>query len=184
MNTNNNETPDSLNEDIELVLDDNASDDEKAEHTEKLASLNKQLFARLKKAEGFIQVDGKWVKKETPEPTKENKPKETNSSELSQSDLITLVKSNIHEEDITEVIGYAKFRGISLKDALESDVVKNLLKTKSEFRTSAETANVKKTGTATGKVSDDELLSNAKKGILPKSDEDMQRLARLSLKRR
>jgi len=181
MNENNIENLDSINKEIEGLSDD-ATDDEKDEHYQKIVSQNKQLYTRLKKSEGFEMIDGKWVK---PEP-KENKPKEESKTEtsLSQKDLITLMKSNIAEDDVEEVLNYAKFRNMSLKDTLESDVIKNLLKVKEEFRASADATHTGTTAKSKGQVSDDDLLLNAKKGLMPTTDADMQRLAKLSLRRR
>ncbi len=45
---------------------------------------NKQLYARAKKAEGFEQKDGKWVKKEVK--PKETKPEANKPDELDKSD--------------------------------------------------------------------------------------------------
>ena len=154
-----------------------------ADYKSKVDERNKQLYARVKKSEGFELVDGKWVKPQAPI---EKKPNDTDPSEksLSQKDLITLITAKVPEEDMEEVIEYAQFRKITVKDALESPVIKNILSTKAEQRKVAE-------GTATGagktrgssKLSDEALLSNAEKGTLPESDEDMKRLASLQLKK-
>lgn len=183
MNENNNETINSLNDDKLVRPADDASPEEVSEYLSKLESLNKQLYVRTKKAEGFELIDGKWVK---PEPKDEKpKPKESkNEDGLNQKDLITLMKSNIDEDDVEEVLNYAKFRNISVKDALESDVVKTLLNVKKEQRATAQATHTGTSAKSTTKLTDDELMINAKKGILPTNDEDMQRLARLSLKRR
>lgn len=174
------------NAEIEEVqaLEDNATDEQKAEYYTKLEDRNKQLFARAKKAEGFEQVDGKWVKKTKPaENTTETKPDTTiiDTSKLSQADIITLARTDIADEDIPEVLKYAKMENISIAEALKSTIVKTILETKAEQRKVAE-------GTSTGggkrgnaKVTDELLISNARAGKLPESEEDMARLARLQL---
>ena len=47
---------------------------------------------------------------------------------------------------------------------------------KNEMRNTALATNTGGSRRSTGKVSDETLLSNAKKGIMPESDEDMARL--------
>lgn len=141
---------------------------------------NKQLYARTKKAEGYILVDGKYVKPTKPA-TQEEKPNETTQKpaedRLSQADLITLVKADIAEEDIPDVLEYAKLKGISVGDALKTTVVKTILADKTEQRKISEGTNTGGGRRGSGKVSDTELLSNASKGILPESKEDMERLS-------
>lgn len=102
-------------------------------------------------------------------------------SELSQEDMITLARSDLHDDDISEVLEYAKMKNISLKEAMSSSVVEAILATKKEARTVADATNTGKTAQTKSGVSDDELLSNAKKGIMPESDSDMERLAKLRL---
>lgn len=110
--------------------------------------------------------------------TDDKKAVETN---LSQSDLITLTRSDIHEDDIPEVLEYAKLKGVSVKEALTSNVVQAILESNKEKRTVADATNTGKTAKTVTGTSDDELMANAKKGIMPESDDDMARLAKLRL---
>ena len=142
---------------------------------------NAQLYARTKKSEGFELVDGKWVK---PTTVVEKKKEDTATSEksLNQKDLIALINAKIPEEDMDEVLQYAEFRKISVKDALESPVIKNILATKEEMRKTAEGASTGAGKRSNSKVSDESLVTKADKGELPESDEDIKRLTQIRLK--
>ena len=113
--------------------------------------------------------------------TKANKPekpveKVESKSDLSIKDAIALVNAKVHEDDLSEVEDYAKFKKISIQEALKSSTVKTLLAEKEAMRT---TANVTNTGTArksSTKIADDVLYSKALKGEMPESDDDMKRL--------
>jgi hypothetical protein len=97
-------------------------------------------------------------------------------SDLSTMDIIALSKANLEQDDVAEVLEYAKFKGISVQEALKSSVVKATIQEKNEMRNTALATNTGGSRRSTGKVSDETLLSNAKKGIMPESDEDMARL--------
>lgn len=120
-------------------------------------------------------------KPEKDEVKTEKKDEVKTEANLSQSDLITLTRSDIHEDDIPEVLEYAKLKGVSVKEALTSNVVQAILETNKEKRTVADATNTGKTAKTVTGTSDDELLANAKKGIMPESEEDMNRLAKLRL---
>lgn len=100
-------------------------------------------------------------------------------ADLSTDDVFTLVKAGVAQEDVAEVRKYAKMEGISIAEALQSTVVKTILKQKTEERNVAEATNTGTARRSTGKVSDEALLANASKGEMPESDEDMQRLIKL-----
>lgn len=155
---------------------------------EKMSETNKQLFARTKKAEGFEFKDNKWVKAEKPAPVvvEQKKPEVTTEKSsqdgLSSADVIAVINSKIPQEDIPDVAEYAKFKKITIAEALKDGVVKNILADKAEQRRIADgtaTGDGKKRGSA--KLSDEALLSNAEKGVMPDSDEDMRRLSVIQL---
>lgn len=121
------ETSENPDEELELDLQDD-TEETKAEVSEdvdalkaKLADLehkNKQLYARLKK-----------------EPEKAEK-KPSYSQPVEDSDwkqkieFITTKGRNLDAEDVDEVIAYAKGKGISYEEALNSAVIKAHLKVK------------------------------------------------------
>lgn len=204
MNTNENENGNSKIPEVEELIIDEGDDVETikekieeynlkvVERDDLIKKNNSQLYARTKKAEGFILVDGNWVKpaKEGKKEDEDGKQSEldkksdekTTDSQLSQRDLMTLVREDIAEEDEEEVINYAKFRNISVSDALKSDVLKSILKDRVEKRTTADATETGAKKRGNSKLTDESIMENAsKKGELPSSDDDIRRLASLSL---
>lgn len=152
----------------------------------KLDENNKQLFARAKKAEGFTLIDGKWIKTATPE-KKEEKPEATTETKgskdgITQTDLYALIKAEVPEEDIDEVVEYATLKKIPVAEALKSQIVKTILADKAEQRKVAEGTDTGGGKRGNAKISDDQLVQNANKGIMPESDEDIKRLVAIRLK--
>lgn len=181
MNTNTNEVINSSTDEIVEVpvLAEDATEDQKTEYYSNLEKANKQLFARAKKGEGFELVDGKWVKPAKPAEQAPATKTSDESKGLSNEDMFTLIKADVAQEDISEVTDYAKLRNISIADALNSDIVKTILANKKEARRVADGTHTGDTTRSSGKLSDETLLSNAAKGIMPESDEDMGRLIEL-----
>ena len=137
-----------------------------------------ELKAKLEKAEELAhnyKIRAEKVEAKLKAPTETKTPKKE-SSEFSQSDLYALIKNDVAEEDIPEVADYAKLKGITVSEALKSTMVKTLLRTKSEERLSAEASNTGPAKRGSTKNSEDTLLSKAKNGELPNSDEDIMRL--------
>jgi hypothetical protein len=118
---------------------------------------------------------------------KANKPAETvqqsvnkvAKDNISSVDLIALIKNNITEaEDINEVVEWAKFKKISVSEALKNPNVKASLNEKEEQRKTAQATSTGAVRRGTSKVSDDSLLAKARSGSIPETDEDMIRLVR------
>ena len=149
----------------------------------KVAEANSQLFARTKKAEGFELKDGKWVKPNATE-TNNSQTTESKKDDLSTDDVFTLVQANVPREDIGEVKEYAKLKGISIAEALKSDVVKTILADKAEKRKVADGTNTTGSVNGSSRLSDEALISEANKGNLPDSADDMQRLIVLRKKKK
>ena len=132
------ENLDSPNEEIdgqvepeEVVVDENDDADILKEKLEKIQENNKKLFARTKKAEGFVLEDGKWIKKvekvveekkpETPSGITEERVGQIMGEQLETRDLNDL---DVSDELRTDIKDYAKLKGISVKKALDSDYIK------------------------------------------------------------
>lgn len=96
--------------------------------------------------------------------------------EMSPVDIIALSKANMEPEDVSEVMEYAKFKNISIQEALKSPIVRATLANNAEMRNTAQAANTGASKRQTGRISTDALLANARKGIMPDSEEDMARL--------
>lgn len=150
----------------ELLNQEFASIAEKAEAAKKAQELAENYKVRAEKAEKAL----KGSAGKASEPSKK-------SPEFSLKDIRAL--SDVHDEDVDEVVEYAKFKGITPAEAKNTTVIKTLLKDREEQRKiAAATA----TGTArrgSNKNTDEALLENANKGILPDNDEDIARLARV-----
>lgn len=99
--------------------------------------------------------------------------------ELSALDIIAVTKANLDEDSLKEVMDYAKFKKISVSEAIKAPAVKAIISNLEENKRTAEATNTGYARRGTSKLSDDLLLRNSQKGILPDSDEDMERLIRL-----
>jgi len=106
------------------------------------------------------------------------------NSELSTIDIIALTKANIETDDIEEVLDYAKFKGISVSEALKSPVVKATLSERNEQRNVAMATNTGGSKRGVAKISDDSLINNARNGNLPESDADIDRLMKAMMTKR
>jgi len=105
-----------------------------------------------------------------------SKEKETPKTELSQTDIITLAKADIHEDDIDEVLEYARFKKIPVKEALSSNVMKSLLAERKEERKTAEATSARASRAGIRARSGEELLSEAETGKVPDSEEGIKEL--------
>jgi hypothetical protein len=128
----------------------------KAAKADELEQKNKQLFERLKKQ---------------PEPKPKPEPAQDG---LSTRDVVYLAKADIHDDDVDEVLDYAKLKGISVGKAHE--YLKPVLDVRKEQRTTASAANTGPARRGASKATAEALLDNARAGKLPESDDDIARL--------
>lgn len=99
--------------------------------------------------------------------------KEAKSDNMSTKDLYALMEAKVPQDDVDDVVEYAKFKGISVADALKTSFVKTALSDKAEQRRIAEATNVGSTRRGSVKATGDVLISKAQKGELPESEDDM-----------
>ncbi|MFP5260987.1 MAG: hypothetical protein ACLGJB_03675 [Blastocatellia bacterium] len=137
-----------------------------------------ELKARLEKAEELAnnyKIRAEKAERKAKDSVKEIKvePKATPpAGDLSALDAIALVGAKVTEaEDIEQVLEYAKFKNIPVAEALKSATVKTILSEKAEARAVAAATNVGTVRRSSAKVSDETLLDNASKGILPDDPE-------------
>ncbi len=109
--------------------------------------------------------------------------KETPKNEMSLKDIRAL--ADIPDEDVDDVIDYAKYKSISIADAKKSSAMQAILKAKAEERASAQAANTGGGKRGSGEVSGDSLLEKYAKGE-ELSDSEMEKAAqaRIEAKRR
>ncbi len=168
-----NDDADILNQEEEVDLDTTDDND------------NSELEARLAKAEELAnnykvraEKAEKLAKTVKSEPVTKQAPK---AGELSSKDLIALMEAKVSSDDIDEVTEFAKFKGISVSEALKTGYIKSTLVERAEQRNTASAANVGGAKRGSGKTPDDVLLSRAAKGELPDNDADMDRVIKLRL---
>jgi len=151
--------------------------DELKEKLQKQQAQNQRLFERAKKAEGFEkQPDGTWVKvskKPVEKPVDSVQPPQD-----SLIDTLAFIDAKVtNKEDVEMVKDYAKFKNISVIEALNSAVVKSTLEDNFEKRQTASATNTGKTRTGKDSVSGESLLAKASKtGEIPDRDEDLDKM--------
>lgn len=147
--------------------DDNSTDEQidyKAE-LEKARQIAENQKIRAEKAEAKLKTNTSTGRGET-----------SKMDGMSPMDLIAITKANLDEEAIREAMDYAKFKKISIAEAIKSPAVKATIQLIEENKRVAEAANTGSARRGTSKISDESLIENARKGILPDSDADMKRL--------
>lgn len=95
---------------------------------------------------------------------------------LDTGDLYALMEAKVPQEDVKDVAEYAKFKGISIAEALKSTTVKGILADKEEQRNVAAATNVGPARRGSVAPTDQTLVGLAQKGEMPESDEDLRRL--------
>lgn len=153
-----------------------------SETSEENTETSEDLKARLAKAEEL--ANNYKVRAEKAE--KKSKETVEVKGDISSKDTIAIMRANVHEDDIDEVKDFAKLKGISIADALKSNVVKAIISDREDIR---KTANATHTGTtrkSSARISDEELLEKASKGDIPEDDAGIERLmkARADAKRK
>lgn len=135
--------------------------DEQEEDVATLKQKNQELYEQLRKAKGFKRdANGKWVK---PEP-KVQEVQPVKDSDITLTELHSLLKANVPEEDTNEVRLYARSHGIDITTALKMEEVKSILRVKEEIRRTAEAAATSGGRRGFTKPTGDELLEKARKG--------------------
>ena len=159
----------------ELLAQEFKSLSEKAKEAEKAKELAENYKIRAEKAEKASKGDFKG----------EKTPKNKEGDELSPRDIIALTNANIAvDDDIDVVLDYAKFKKISVAEALKSSVVKATLAENEEHRKTAAATNTGAGRRGVQQKSEDTLLSEFKSGKVPETDDEMDRLALARMKAR
>jgi hypothetical protein len=137
----------------ELIDSELAAMEEKASKAEKNYESQK---IRAEKAEALAK--GAKPEKETPK-----------NDNLSLKDIRAL--QDVDDEDVDEVLNFAKFKGISVAEAKASPVIQTLLKTNVETRKTAQATQVKNSGRSSSKTNDEKVLEDFSNGIAPEDPE-------------
>ena len=135
-----------------------------------LENTNRQLFERAKKAEGFVKVDGKWVKAPKPEEAVETAQKlKATTGELSETQLDYLDLKGVTEaEDIDVIQKVMQRTGQTVRQALGDDYVISKLAVNKGKRDvqNATPSNTKRAGGHVGDVAS-AVAKFKETGILP-----------------
>jgi hypothetical protein len=121
-----NENLNSPNETEETVETTEEATDVSEDEVAKLKELNRKLFVRAKTAEGFVQKDGKWVKKPTPaQPeVKEVQPSPTYITKDEYEEGILRTSKGYSDEDIAVLNTISKGKGVSILQAEQDAIFK------------------------------------------------------------
>jgi len=165
-----------LNDTEETVNDEIVLEDEAVDETEESSEDKDKIIATLKAQKEHWKDKANKKSEAKTEAKVETKAEVKASEALSQTDLYAMIKNDVDEVDIPVIQDYAALKGITVSEALKSDLVKTLLRDNAEKRNTANASNTGSSRKSNAKVSDEVLQSNAKKGELPESDEDMERL--------
>jgi len=168
------EVIDSTTDETETIDSQNDEEVVEVEEKEEYTEREKQLYARLKKAEAELK-EKKDVKVEKTVATKSD-------TKLSIFDQKAIFNANIDtQEDLDEILDYASRKNISVAEALKSTVIKATLAENAEIRNSALAVNTGTGRRSGGTVSNERLLADAQNGKMPESAEDIAKLARIRL---
>lgn len=109
---------------------------------------------------------------------------EVRESGISSKDTIALINAKVHEDDVDDVVEYAKYKNISISEALKSSIIRATLTEKDELRNTAQATNTGKTRSGSSRVSGESLLEKASKtGEVPDSDKDLESMVAARYKR-
>lgn len=139
------------------------TDEEKEQLKAKVAELeskNKQLYERAKKQKEVAKEDG-----------------------LSNKDVLFLAKADIHQDDLDEVLDWAKFKKVPVNEAYKQ--LKDTLDVRAEQRKTAAATQTRGSARGASKVSGEDLLTKAERtNEVPDTDEGMAELFKARLARR
>ena len=155
-------------------------DDVKAELAE-----TKEKLDKSEKNYGDQKIRAEKAEKASkPKETTEDKPKQEET--LAPKDYLALTEAQVKADDFDEVVGWSKFKGITIAEALKDKTLGTILKDRAEERATAEATHTKKTARSQTTPSADKLVEQASQGQLPDSDEGIEALAdaRLAIKKK
>lgn len=150
------------------------SDDEKAEAIKvkksELLDVEIKSLSETSKKNKELADNQKTRAEKAEQELKRSKPAESileKKDDLSPKDVLALAKANLHEDDLEEVIEFARFKKIEVTDALKNPTLKTILTEKAEFRKTADATTTGQQRRVATKVTDEALLDKASKGEIP-----------------
>jgi len=141
------------------------SDDER--NTAISAKRTEIMNTEWAKAQEYARNQKIRAEKAEEKPNKVTTTTKKDDDNLSSVDTIAIIKANIHEDDIEEVIKASKLLGKSIAETLRDTTFKTILNTREEERKTAEATNTNTAKPGIKQVSGDELNQNLSKGQVP-----------------
>ncbi len=171
---------------IDSTIDTETTENEYSESVETEVAPQNDELETLRKANKTLEAQKEhWREKAEKNKTNANSTVNNQSvNGVSTKDLYALMEAKVPEEDISEVEDYAKYKGISIAEALKTQAVRSILNEKSEMRNVASATNTGGSKRVGGRVSDETLLANAEKGNFPDSDAEIDRLVKLQFRKK
>ena len=158
------DTQESLNPDSEV---------ETEKPTEESETSTDEVNAELKKAKEYAQnqkIRAEKAEQELKALKKTPKEEKETPTEFSPKDYLALSQAGVPADDLDEVMDFAKYKGISIHEALKSTYIKTTLKEKAEERKSAEATSVGASRKPSSKATGEALLEKLEKNELPIGD--------------
>lgn len=154
---------------------------ETEEVTEEVEESVEELRERLAKAEEL--ANNQKIRAEKAERLAKAKPP-TDVNALASKDLVAIMNAKVPEEDIDEVVEYAKYKKTSVSEVLKDPIMKATLDLRSEERNTASAANTSTSRRGSTRIPDDVLISNASRGKMPENDREIERLMNAKYKQK
>ena len=136
---------------------------EEIKELQKKASASSQNFERAKKAEDELRK----LKKDPSQ-----KEKKEDGLVLSPKDNLALIRAEVEDEDLDEVLEYARFKKVSVNEALKLPLLKARLAELKQERATAIATQTKGGNRGQTKVSAETILAKAKQGDLPEETDE------------
>jgi hypothetical protein len=140
-------------------------DDDTAERLRKAEEIANNQKIRAEKAEASLKA-------------LRNKPKETETPKndsLPLKDIRAL--QDVHDDDVDDLLDYAKYKGISVAEAKKSVAMQAVLKSKEEERRTAQASNTGGGKRGTSAKTDEQVIAEVNQGNISEDDADIARLA-------
>lgn len=131
----------------------------KADERDELEKKNKQLFERAKKKDAASPQDG-----------------------LTNKDVLYLAKTDIHADDLDEVVEMARLKKVDVKQAHE--FMAPILAKRAEERTTAQATHTRPSARGSSQESPEDFLMKAERGETVESNEGMQAIFQARAARR
>lgn len=156
-----------MEEEKDVVVPDSTEQEEvDLETTEENEEVDYKALYEKEKAVAANQK----IRAEKAERIAKQKPSNTSTQAEPTLDNATLARIySIPEEDFDEVLEMSQFKKLSIAETLKLGSVKAILAEKAEFRKTAEATNTGPARKGAQAVSDDTLVANLSKGVIPEA---------------